>query len=230
MRLSRAAAALLAVLITSVCRADERPAIRGAVDRDSYSLGYQIGGDLARESGEIDVDALRRGMIDALASAEPALSPSEMNSILVSLKRRIQARQRERAEQTLEQNRAGGRAFLAENAGKQGVISLPSGLQYRVLREGAGRRPGPSDQVEVHYRGSQIDGSQFSSSGQPQGETATFRVDGVIAGWTEALQLMREGAKWRLFIPAELAYAARGPMAHRVVIYDIELISVEPAE
>ena len=229
MRLS-GVAALAVVLLSGVCLAGERPAIRGAVERDSYSLGHQIGGDLAREGNEIDVEALRRGMIDALSSTEPALPQAEMNAILVSLKRRILARQRERAEQALEQSRADGKAFLAENAGKEGVISLPSGLQYRILRKGTGKRPGPSDRVTVHYRGTQIDGSQFSSSYEREGEPVTFHVNGVIDGWTEALQLMREGAKWRLFVPAELAYARRGPMAHRAVIYDIELISVEPAE
>jgi FKBP-type peptidyl-prolyl cis-trans isomerase FklB len=114
---------------------------------------------------------------------------------------------------------------LAENATKEGVKTTPSGLQYKVIREGTGKTPGPHDSVTVHYRGTRLDGREFDSSYR-KNEPATFRVDGVIRGWTEALQLMKEGAKWQLFIPADLAYGERGPLADKTLIFDVELISV----
>ncbi len=121
--------------------------------------------------------------------------------------------------------RAEGSEFLASNAKKQGVITLPSGLQYKVLEEGTGRSPGPNDSVTVHYRGTLIDGNEFDSS-YGNNEPATFQVGGVIPGWTEALQLMKEGAKWQLFIPPDLAYGKRGPLSDRTLIFEVELISI----
>jgi FKBP-type peptidyl-prolyl cis-trans isomerase FklB len=117
-----------------------------------------------------------------------------------------------------------GREFLAENAKKEGVVTLPSGLQYRVVKSGSGRTPGPQSTVTVNYRGTLIDGTEFGGSGYTPD---TFRVDGVISGWEQALQLMKEGDRWTLFVPADLAYGERGPLADRTVIFDIELISVE---
>jgi FKBP-type peptidyl-prolyl cis-trans isomerase FklB len=116
--------------------------------------------------------------------------------------------------------------FLAANAKKDGVVTTPSGLQYKVLEAGTGRTPGATDTVTVNYRGTLIDGKQFDSS-YDRGKPATFRVDGVIAGWTEALQMMKEGAKWQLFIPQELAYGERGQLRDKTLIFDVELLSVD---
>jgi len=128
----------------------------------------------------------------------------------------------------MKQSQAAGASYLAENAKKPGVVTTKSGLQYRVVKPGTGRTPGPTDSVTVHYRGTLVDGKQFDSS-YDRGEPATFPVNGVIAGWTEALQLMKEGAQYQLAIPAALAYGDRGPLAGQVLLFDVELLKVEPA-
>jgi len=129
----------------------------------------------------------------------------------------------------MKQSQAAGASYLAENAKKPGVVTTKSGLQYRVVKPGTGRTPGPADSVTVHYRGTLVDGKQFDSS-YDRGEPATFPVNGVIAGWTEALQLMKEGAQYQLAIPAALAYGDRGPLAGQVLLFDVELLKVEPAQ
>jgi FKBP-type peptidyl-prolyl cis-trans isomerase FklB len=227
---SRCAAALVLILLPGISLADETPEIEDAADRASYSLGYQIGGDLARQAAEIDADALLRGLRDALGGTAPSIPPEEMNAILVGLKRKIETTAREKKLEMAAKYRAEGEAFLAANAEQEGVVTLPSGLQYRVIQEGTGKSPGPSDQVNVHYRSTLIDGAEFHSSYRGEGEPETLPVSGVIRGMTEALQLMREGARWQLFIPADLAYGRRGPLADRAVIYEIELISIEPGD
>jgi FKBP-type peptidyl-prolyl cis-trans isomerase FklB len=212
-----------------VSLAGEKPVLKEEKDRVSYSVGYQIGGDLEKQRMDIDPDALLKGIEDALAEAEPKLSLEEMRATLLEMKKKILAEQRQQKQATAEKYRGEGREFLAENAKKEGVITLPSGLQYKILREGTGKKPGPTDKVTIHYRGTLIEGTEFGSSYR-KGEPATFYVNGVIQGLTEALQLMKEGAKWQLFIPADLAYGERGPVGERAVIYDVELISVESAE
>jgi len=225
---SRCAAVLVVVLLPGISLAEEKPEIKDAADRASYSLGYQIGGDLERQAAEIDADALLRGLRDALGGTAPSISPEEMSAILVGLKRKIEITQRQQKQQMAEKYRAEGEAFLAATAEKEGVVTLPSGLQYRVIKQGTGSSPGPSDKVNVHYRSTLIDGTEFHNSFQGEGEPETLHVSGVIRGMTEALQLMRQGARWQLFIPAELAYGRRGPLADRTVICEIELISIEP--
>jgi FKBP-type peptidyl-prolyl cis-trans isomerase FklB len=224
------AVVLLLALLPGIGLAEEKAEIEDATDRASYSLGHQIGGDLELETAEIDADALRAGLRDALDAADPSIPPEEMKSILLDLKRKIQTSQRARKRQRAETYRAEGEAFLAANADRAGVVTLPSGLQYEVLREGTGRSPEAGDKVRVHYRSTTIDGTQFHDSTERGSEPETLHVSGVIGGLTEALQLMREGAKWKLFIPADLAYGRRGPLADRTVIYEVELISIEPAE
>ena len=226
----RCAAVLVVVLVPGISLAEEKPEIKDAADRASYSLGYQIGGDLERQATEIDADALLRGLRDALGGTAPSISPEEMSAILVGLKRKIEITQRQQKQQMAEKYRAEGEEFLAANAEKEGVVTLPSGLQYRVIKQGTGSSPGPSDKVNVHYRSTLIDGTEFHNSFQGEGEPETLHVSGVIRGMTEALQLMRQGARWQLFIPAELAYGRRGPLADRTVICEIELISIEPGE
>jgi FKBP-type peptidyl-prolyl cis-trans isomerase FklB len=221
---------LAVVLLPGICSADEKPEIEGRADRAGYSLGFQIGGDLEREGKEIDAGALLQGLRDALQGKAPSISTEEMNAILVGLKKRMKASERDDRRQEAEQYREEGREFLADNATKEGVVSLPSGLQYRVLREGTGNRPGPNDRVKVRYRSTLIDGTEFHDSGRREGEPETLHVSGVIRGLTEALQLMREGARWQLFVPADLAFGRRGPLADRTVIYEIDLVSIEPGE
>jgi FKBP-type peptidyl-prolyl cis-trans isomerase FklB len=227
---SATAAIVAVVLLTGGGSADEGPEIEGAADRASYSLGYQMGGDLRRDGTEIDADALLQGLRDAQGGTDPSIPPEQMNAILLELKQRIEALEQGQRPQTAEKRRDEGRQFLATNAKKEGVVALASGLQYRVLGEGTGSRPGPSDKVAVHYRSTLIDGTEFHNSYQREDEPETLHVSGVIRGLSEALQLMREGARWQVFIPADLAYGRRGPLADRTVIYEIELISIVAGE
>jgi FKBP-type peptidyl-prolyl cis-trans isomerase len=210
--------------------ADDALNFEDETTRINYSLGYQIGGDFKRQGVEMDADAVVQGIADALAGAEPKMSAADMRQTLTDLKQKVVAEQRKRSAERELDLLAEGEAFLKENAGKAGVVTTDSGLQYQIIEEGTGKSPGPQDQVTVHYTGTLIDGKQFDSS-HKRGEPATFRLDGVIKGWSEGLQLMKEGGKARLFIPENLAYGDRGPLGHRTLIFDVELISVgEPAE
>jgi FKBP-type peptidyl-prolyl cis-trans isomerase FklB len=198
-------------------------------DEVNYSLGYQIGNDLRKLDKKFNSEDFQMGLDDASGKVEPQLGSEEMSSLLRQLKQKIENQQLEKRKlaqlQTKEQYRGEGRDFLAQNAKQEGIVVLPSGLQYQVLREGAGEIPGPHDTVQVNYRGTLLDGSEFDSSYR-RGQPAEFRVDGVISGWTEALQLMKEGARWKIYVPADLAYGERGPLADRTLIFDIELVSV----
>jgi FKBP-type peptidyl-prolyl cis-trans isomerase FklB len=219
---------LLALALALPAAAQEALEIKTDADRISYSLGYQIGGDFKRQGVEMRPDAVVRGISDALSGAQPLMSPDEMHETLVELKRKVTSEQQGRRGEEAEKRRAEGRTFLEENAKKEGVVALPSGLQYRVISEGTGRAPGPQDRVRVHYTGTLIDGSVFDSSVK-RGKPATFPLNGVIKGWTEGLQLMKEGGKAQLFIPPQLAYGDRGPLADRTLIFEVELVSVGEA-
>ena len=173
-----------------------------------------------------------RGFNDAYGGAEPVLDREEMNVTLGNLKGRISSAQREEAQERrarkqreTEEKRRKGQEFLAENGSKPGVKTLPSGLQYKIIKAGTGKKPAPHDMVSVHYRAKQISGHEFDSSYR-RNAPSSFRVDGVIAGWTEALQLMQEGAKWELFIPPDFAYGKRGPLADETLIFEVELLGV----
>jgi FKBP-type peptidyl-prolyl cis-trans isomerase FklB len=192
--------------------------------RINYSLGYQIGGDFKRQGVALDAAAVVRGIEDALAGSEPQIPRPEMQQTLVELKRRIVADERGRSAEGELQMQAAGRKFLEANAKAPGVVTSGSGLQYRILDEGRGKHPGPRDEVTCRYRGTLIDGHEFDSSGA---EPARFRLDGVIKGWTEGLQLIGAGGKIQLFVPPELAYGDRGPLGHRTLVFDVELISVQ---
>jgi FKBP-type peptidyl-prolyl cis-trans isomerase FklB len=195
--------------------------------RTNYSVGYQIGGDFKRQGVELDAAALVRGIEDALHGGEPLISQPEMHETLVDLKRKIVAEERAHATEAELQMLADGREFMEANAKKPGIVSTASGLQYRILEPGTGKHPGPTDEVNCRYRGTLIDGREIDSSGD---EPAHFRLDGVIKGWTQGLQLIGTGGKIQLFVPPELAYGRRGPLAHRTLIFDVELLAVQPAK
>jgi FKBP-type peptidyl-prolyl cis-trans isomerase FklB len=196
----------------------------------SYSIGMRIGRDFARQNIDIDPDILARGIRDAMTGAEPLMSDADAQAVMQAFQQERMAAQQAEMKAAGEKNAKEGAVFLAENAKKDGVVSLPSGLQYKVLAEGTGNTPGPADTVTVNYRGTLVDGSEFDSS-YKRGEPATFPVNGVISGWTEALQLMKEGAKWQLFIPSALAYGERGagPVIgpNATLVFDVELISIK---
>ena len=192
-------------------------------DRINYSIGYQLGGDLKKQGVGLNPAVMLKGEEDALAGTNPLLSPEEMRTTLVALKKKIindEAKKRE-------QYRSEGLDFLKANAAKEGVKSLLGGLQYKVLKEGKGKSPTLSDTVSVNYRGTLVDGSEFNSS-YHEGKPAVIPLASTIPGWKEAIPRMKEGDRWLLFIPPDLAFGERGPLADRTVIYDIELVAVNP--
>ena len=213
--------------------AADQPEVKEEKDRISYSVGHQVGGDFKRQGVELNPDLFVKGVRDAMSGAKPLMTQQEMNKTLVDLKKKIVAEGQRQKKEAAGKNLQEGKAFLAENARKKDVRTLPSGLQYQVIEKGTGASPKKTDSVTVDYKGTLIDGTEFDSS-YKRGKPATFRVDGVIAGWTEALQLMKPGAKWRLFIPPDLAYGERGAGSrlgpHSALIFEVELISVAPSK
>lgn len=210
----------------SVTAAEAQPAeFDTDAKKASYSIGYSMAQNIRREFGkDIDVAAFQAGIQDQLTGSASRVSDEDANAAFQSLVAARQAAAEVVAQETLVE----GQAFLAENGKRKGVITLPSGLQYEVIVGVEGPKPAADDQVTTHYRGTLIDGTQFDSS-YDRGQPATFPLNGVISGWTEALQLMSPGAKWRLYIPPELAYGdrAQGPIpANSTLIFDVELISI----
>jgi FKBP-type peptidyl-prolyl cis-trans isomerase FklB len=197
--------------------------------RASYSLGHKIGSDFKAQQIVVDPDLLVRGLKDALNDKTPALTEEQRREALGALQKRVAGRQQMVKNQLADKNLWEGRAFLNKNRQKPGVISSATGLQYKIIEPGAGRRPGLQDRVTVHYRGRLLDGTEFDSS-YKRGKPATFAVQGVIPGWTEALQMMKPGAKWQLFIPPELAYGKKGTPTiepNSTLIFDVELLEVK---
>ncbi|MBB6610068.1 FKBP-type peptidyl-prolyl cis-trans isomerase [Pontibacter sp. Tf4] len=194
-------------------------------EKISYIIGRDMAGNLKKQGIDVNPDAFIKGMKEAIEGKPSTLSQAEVQEAMMQLQQEMGAKQGAAASE----NKQAGEAFLAENKNKEGVKTLPSGLQYEVLKEGSGKSPSASDKVTTHYHGTLIDGTTFDSSYE-RGQPATFPVNGVIAGWTEALQLMKEGAKWRLYIPSDLAYGSQGAGdvigPNAALIFDVELISV----
>jgi FKBP-type peptidyl-prolyl cis-trans isomerase len=201
--------------------------------RLSYGIALRMGERMAADGMTMDVDAYALGMRDAFDGTEPRLSEEEITAEMMAFQEKMQAdRDGEQAAMS-EGNSEAGAAFLAENAQREGVMVTESGLQYEVVEAGAGASPSVDDQVEVHYRGTLIDGTVFDSS-YDRGQTVTFGVTQVIAGWTEALQLMKEGATYKLYIPSELAYGAGGAGQiigpNATLIFEVELVAIVAAD
>jgi FKBP-type peptidyl-prolyl cis-trans isomerase FklB len=213
----------------NICYADEKLELKDQKDKESYSLGYQFGQNLKTQGVDIHPDIYASGIKDALSGKEPLMSQEEIRTTITEVQKRIIAARQKELKEKAEKNLAEGQAFLEENKKKEGVIVLPSGLQYKVLKEGSGKMPIASDTVTVHYRGTLIEGTEFDNSFK-RGNPSTFKANGVIKGWTEALQLMKEGSKWQLFIPSGLAYGEKGQppriLPNSVLIFEVELISV----
>lgn len=201
-------------------------------DKAAYSIGYFTGKANAQHLQSLNVDAYVAGFRDAYAGSTPAMTEDEMKATLEAFKQKLAAEAYARAQKEAEENKAKSAAYLAENGKKTGVSTTASGLQYEILSQGTGAKPKPSDTVKVHYQGTLTDGSVFDSSIQ-RGEPASFRLDQVIPGWTEALQLMNVGSKYRLTIPPELAYGDQGagPIpANATLVFEVELLGIEKAE
>jgi FKBP-type peptidyl-prolyl cis-trans isomerase FklB len=220
---------LIAFFLVGISFAGDKSELKDEMDKISYSVGHQVGGDFKRQGVELNPDAFVKGVQDALSGTAPLMGRQEMNKTLMDLKKKIVATQQKEQQKTAGKNLALGKAFLAENGKKEGVKTLPSGLQYKIIKEASGKTPTSKDTVTVHYRGTLIDGTEFDSS-YSRGKPASFRADRVIKGWQEALQLMKAGARWQLFIPADLAYGERstgniGP--NSALIFEVELISIQ---
>ena len=200
------------------------------MDKVSYALGLGIGHQLMDMGAqELNIDDFAQAIKDILAGKKPHIAAGEAQTLVQNFFQEQEKKQRAAAAERGKAAREVGEKYLEENAKKEGVVTLPSGLQYKVLREGNGRKPKASDQVKCHYEGMLVDGTLFDSSLQ-RGEPATFPLNGVIAGWTEGLQLMQEGAKYRFFIPYHLGYGERGAGAQippfAALVFDVELIEV----
>lgn len=193
--------------------------------RINYSLGYQIGGDFKRQGVRMEPEAILQGIEDALKGKRPQLSQPEMYTVLRDLKSRIVKQQRQLKHDILLQKIAEDKKFLEQNKSRPGIKVTASGLQYKIIKPGTGKRPKATDTVTVNYRGTLTNKQEFDSS-YNRGSATSFALNGVIKGWTEGLQLIREGGKIQLFVPPALGYGERGPLAHRVLIFDVELISV----
>lgn len=220
---------LVVVLCAGWAQAADSVDLTDQKSKVSYGIGMNLGMQWRQQEVPIDPDLLMQGMRDAMEGKEMLMTEQEMRNTLMTFQNEHRARQTEKRRLQGEENLAAGEEYLSENKGKPGVVTLPSGLQYKVIKEGEGEPPAAHDQVSVNYRGTLIDGTEFDSS-YNRGEPATFGVSGVIKGWTEALQLMKPGAKWELYIPSALAYAERGSGAqigpNSTLIFDVELISV----
>jgi FKBP-type peptidyl-prolyl cis-trans isomerase FklB len=217
------------VVCAGLVRAAESVDLQDQKAKVSYGIGMNLGMQWRQQEVPIDPDLLMKGMKDAMEGRETLMTEEEMRNTLTAFQNQHRAQQMEKRRLQGEQNLAEGEKYLSENKSKPGVVTLPSGLQYKIITEGQGESPAAHDQVSVHYRGTLIDGTEFDSS-YKKGEPATFGVGGVIKGWTEALQLMKPGAKWELYIPPALAYAERGSGAkigpNSTLIFEVELVSV----
>jgi FKBP-type peptidyl-prolyl cis-trans isomerase len=235
--LRRGMVVLTVAFLAAQVGAEEKPALKTQKEKASYALGVDIGKKLAQLGDDIDAEALVQGLKDAQAGKKLQLTDEELQAAIEALqtvltqnKAKAQAKAAAAQAKEAEENKKAGDAFLAENKKKKGVVTLPSGLQYQILKEGTGKKPTANDTVECQYRGTLLDGTEFDSSYR-RGEPATFPVSRVIAGWTEALQLMPVGSKWKLFIPSQLAYKDRSPGhvigPNATLIFEVELIAIK---
>src|SRR4030042_3271558 len=226
-------AVLSILLLTGQVNAEEKMVLKDAKDKTSYSMGISIGNNLKNQSVDVNPDIIAQGIKDALTGGERLMTDEEVRDTITALQKEIQTKNNERMKELADKNKKEGEEFLAGNKKKEGVVTLPSGLQYKVIKEGDGEIPKLTDTVTVNYLGTLIDGTEFDSS-YKRGQPVTFPVNGVIPGWPEALQLMKVGSKWQLFIPSNLAYGERGGGrnigANSTLIFDVELLSIEKAK
>lgn len=217
-------------LLAAQASAEEAPVLKTEKDKMSYGIGAEAGRNFKRLGVEVDTDLLVRGLRDALSGEQLLMTDEEIRATMTAYQAEARQKQAQAARLAAENNKKAGEAFLADNKTKEGVVTLPSGLQYKILKAGEGKTPTDADTVECNYRGTLINGAEFDSSYR-RGQPATFKVTGVIPGWREALKLMPVGSKWQIFIPPQLAYGERGvgrdigPNA--TLIFDLELLAIK---
>lgn len=232
------AATVTATALLVGCKPAEQeaapPSLETEAQKVAYGMGLSLGSRLKQEPMEIDVEAFNLGIKHALQEADPLMTQEEVAQTLQSFQQKQIAKRQEEMQQMAEKNKTEGEAFLTENASKEGVTTTESGLQYKVITAGEGDKPSADDVVEVHYKGTLLDGTEFDSS-YKRNSTVKFPVQGVIPGWTEALQLMPVGSKWELYIPSDLAYGpggtGGGPIGpNATLIFEVELIGIQSEE
>jgi FKBP-type peptidyl-prolyl cis-trans isomerase FklB len=222
--------AMVMTVLPGLACAQDAPALKTEKDKLSYAMGMDLGGQLKANSVDIDPALFTEGLRAALAGGKTLLTDAEAKAAISKLQMAMVSKQAAVAKAAGDKNKAEGDTFLAANKAKPGVVTLPSGLQYRILTAGTGKKPTAADTVVCQYRGTLIDGKEFDSS-YKSGQPATFPIGKVIRGWTEVLQLMPVGSKWKVFIPSNLAYAERGAGAdigpNATLIFEIELIAIK---
>ena len=220
-------AVLLLTLMVGVAYATDKPSSK--LEKVSYAIGMNIASNMMNQKLDIDADQLAAGLHATLKGEETKLTKEEMATVLTAFQQEMQMKQMAEVAAAAAKAEKENKEFLAANSKKDGVVTLKSGLQYKVIKEGTGATPKADSKVQVHYKGTLMDGKVFDSS-YDRGEPVSFPVNGVIKGWTEALQLMKEGSKWQVVIPSELAYGERGSQPaippNAVLVFDVELLKV----
>jgi FKBP-type peptidyl-prolyl cis-trans isomerase FklB len=221
---------VLAMALTGTASAQDAPAFKTPKDKLSYALGMDLGNQFKRQSVEINPDIFVQALKDVLSGGKLLLTEEQARAAITELQKEMQQKQLAQTAALGEKNKVEGQVFLAKNKNAEGVITLPSGLQYKILKTGEGKKPVLDDTVVCNYRGTLIDGTEFDSS-YKRNEPAIFPLKGVIKGWTEALQLMTIGSKWQLFLPPDLAYGERAPGGaigpNATLIFEVELLSIK---
>lgn len=223
---------LATALLLVACQSStqQKKELKTQKDSISYMIGMDIGKNLKTQSIDVDAEALAQGMKDMLDSNKTMLTEEQAQQVAQELQHVMMAKREEKMKVSSDKNKKEGDTFLAENKKKEGVVALPDGLQYKIIKKGTGRIPKENETVTVHYRGTLLDGTEFDSS-YKRGQPATFPVNGVIKGWVEALHLMPVGSKWQLFIPPDLGYGEQGAGQNigpnTTLIFEVELLSVK---
>ncbi len=230
MRIIKEATILAMVLMAGTAFAADKTELKTDKDKASYAIGMDMGTSLKKNDIDVDPEVLSQAIKEVMAGKKTLMTVDEEHATLSTLQKGLQDKMQTKMKALGEKNKKEGEAFLAANKKKPGIKTLPSGLQYQVITEGNGKSPKATDTVTVQYKGTLLDGTEFDSS-YKHGQAVTFPVNGVIKGWTEALQLMKEGAKWKLFIPSELAYGETGtpggPIGpNATLIFEVELSKV----
>jgi FKBP-type peptidyl-prolyl cis-trans isomerase FklB len=216
---------ILAALLAGPVMAQDLTSDKGKL---SYAVGWDIGEDIKRRGAEFDVETIIAAIRDSSAAKDPQVPREEMAAMLTELQQKVRQEQAEAFQKLAEDNQKAAEEFMAANLSKNGIVALPSGIQYRVIEEGEGARPGMDSTVKVHYRGSKTDGHEFDSS-FARGVPEEFTVNTVLKGWQEVLPLMKTGATWQVFVPPELAFGARGnpPVGpNEALIFDLKLVEI----